>query len=281
MSFHCAAVLATEAAALDSGIAWAERAGGGPGAGAPQQGAQPMKLKHLEAMLGDVAPFARPKVELEQYPTSAHIAAQLLFAAEERFGDVAGRVVVDLGCGTGMLAIGASLLGAAHVVGVDVDADALAIAADNVEENYEDVRPDGPLDLVRADVRDVSRLRLCADTVVMNPPFGTRRAGADVEFLQSALTGVKFLSGASYRQRCPAPATPADAPVPAVQGAASCTACTRRARGATSRRCVCPTWAPAARTSWRSSATTSLGATGSTATIAGTSPSTCGASRCN
>ena len=55
MSFHCAAVLATEAAALDSGIAWAERAGGGPGAGAPQQGAQPMKLKHLEAMLGDVA----------------------------------------------------------------------------------------------------------------------------------------------------------------------------------------------------------------------------------
>ena len=60
-------------------------------------------------------------------------------------------------------------MGAAHVVGVDIDDDALAIAAENLEENFEDVRPDGPLDLLRCDVRDLSRRRLHADTVLMNP----------------------------------------------------------------------------------------------------------------
>ncbi|GHP03154.1 hypothetical protein PPROV_000190900 [Pycnococcus provasolii] len=151
-----------------------------------------MKVKHLEAMLSDVAPFAKPKVMLEQYPTSAHIASHILFTAQEQFQDIANRTVVDLGTGTGMLAIGASLMGAAHVVGVDIDDDALAIAAENVEENFEDVRPDGPLDLLRCDVRDVSRLRLHADTVLMNPPFGTKRAGADMEFVRSALLGISF-----------------------------------------------------------------------------------------
>ena len=44
-----------------------------------------MKVKHLEAMLSDVAPFAKPKVMLEQYPTSAHIASHILFTAQEQF----------------------------------------------------------------------------------------------------------------------------------------------------------------------------------------------------
>ena len=32
-----------------------------------------------------------------------------------------------------------------------------------------------------------SQPRLRADTVIMNPPFGTRRKGADLEFLRAAL----------------------------------------------------------------------------------------------
>lgn len=39
-----------------------------------------------------------------------------------------------------MLAIGAAMLGAQHVVGVDVDEDALRVAQQNVEE-YEDYLP--------------------------------------------------------------------------------------------------------------------------------------------
>lgn len=39
----------------------------------------------------------------------------------------------------GMLSIGAAMLGSSHVVGMDVDADALQIAQSNVEE-FEDLR---------------------------------------------------------------------------------------------------------------------------------------------
>jgi predicted RNA methylase len=53
------------------------------------------------------------QISLEQYPTSAHLAAVLLTTASNSFDDIVGKSVVDLGCGTGMLACAASLIGAA------------------------------------------------------------------------------------------------------------------------------------------------------------------------
>jgi predicted RNA methylase len=38
-----------------------------------------MKLKHLEAALQDMAIFEQPKVHLEQYPTTPHLAACVLY----------------------------------------------------------------------------------------------------------------------------------------------------------------------------------------------------------
>lgn len=43
--------------------------------------------------------------------------------------------VLDYGCGSGILAIAAAKLGARHVVGVDIDENALAAAAGNAERN--------------------------------------------------------------------------------------------------------------------------------------------------
>ena len=43
------------------------------------------------------------------------------------------RSVLDLGCGTAILGIAAVMLGAGHVLGVDVDPAALAIAAGNID----------------------------------------------------------------------------------------------------------------------------------------------------
>ena len=48
--------------------------------------------------------------------------------------------MVDLGTGTGMLGIGCALMGAASVLGIDADADALAIAAENCERADLEVR---------------------------------------------------------------------------------------------------------------------------------------------
>ena len=47
----------------------------------------------------------------------------------------AGLEVVDVGCGSGILAVAAALLGAAHVDAVDIDAEAVRMAAINAEAN--------------------------------------------------------------------------------------------------------------------------------------------------
>lgn len=45
------------------------------------------------------------------------------------------KVVIDYGCGSGVLAIAAALLGAQHVVGIDNDPQALEASRDNAERN--------------------------------------------------------------------------------------------------------------------------------------------------
>ncbi|MFB6121071.1 MAG: METTL5 family protein [Halobacteriaceae archaeon] len=136
----------------------------------------------LERRLDSAAGFADPQVSLEQYPTPADVAAHLLhFAAMQ--GDLAGRTVVDLGAGTGVLALGAACLGPARVIALERDADALATA----RENEPRIAPDAPVTWVRG---DAVRPPFDTDdaTVVMNPPFGaqTGREGADRAFLASA-----------------------------------------------------------------------------------------------
>ena len=46
-----------------------------------------------------------------------------------------GSDVIDYGCGSGILAIAAAKLGAGHVVGVDIDPQALAVSRYNAEQN--------------------------------------------------------------------------------------------------------------------------------------------------
>jgi rRNA N6-adenosine-methyltransferase METTL5 len=158
-----------------------------------------MKLRELESALSGVSSFSTPVPDLEQYPTSPHLAAQLLCTAESSYGDIAGRVVLDLGCGAGMLTVGIALLDAGSVLAVDVDAPALSIAAENVD--HFDIAD--RVDLLHADVLRLN-LRRQVDTVVMNPPFGTKRRGVDMAFLQVAIasagTAVYSLHKSSTRE---------------------------------------------------------------------------------
>jgi putative methylase len=166
-----------------------------------------MRVRQLESLLSDLAPFAMPKQNLEQYPTNAELAAGVLHHAMHA-GDVGeGKTVVDLGVGCGMLSIAAVLCEASHVTGVDVDEDAL----ETCRENLEGFEPALEVDLVLADViggcenkassssgtssSSSALRRLRADTVLMNPPFGTRRKGADVAFLRA---GFRIATGAIY-----------------------------------------------------------------------------------
>ncbi len=101
---------------------------------------------------------------------------ELLLAAD-RFDPLAGRSVLDLGAGTGRLAIGAALLGAGPVVGVEIDPAAAELARSAA-------RTAGvAVDLVVADVADY---RAPADVVLLNPPFGAQRRHADRPFWDAA-----------------------------------------------------------------------------------------------
>jgi putative methylase len=138
----------------------------------------------LERRLSAVAGFERPTAALEQYPTPADLAAHLLHLADLR-GDLGGRRVVDLGAGTGVLALGAALRGAMRVVGLEIDPDALATA----RENRARIDPAAPVAWVRADAtRPPLAAVPAATTVVTNPPFGAQdgNAGADRAFLATA-----------------------------------------------------------------------------------------------
>ncbi|XP_052200640.1 uncharacterized protein LOC127807016 isoform X2 [Diospyros lotus] len=140
-----------------------------------------MKLKQLESLLGTLQQFPNPKIELEQYPTGPHIASRMLYTAENSFEDVSNKVVADFGCGCGTLGIAAALLGAEHVICLDIDAQSLEVASINAEDLELE------MDFVQCDVSNLGWRGPVVDTVVMNPPFGTRKKGADMGFLSVAL----------------------------------------------------------------------------------------------
>ncbi len=137
-----------------------------------------LSKQSLAVALSRLAPFAEAETRLEQYPSDSDLAATLLWHAHMH-GRIDGKRVLDLGAGTGILAIGAALLGAATVVAVEKDERALAVLRRNLGM-YEGTTQ------VRAVQGDAAACTEAADVVVMNPPFGTRERHADRAFLTAA-----------------------------------------------------------------------------------------------
>jgi putative methylase len=142
-----------------------------------------MGKRALARKLGTVRGFENPQAAREQYQTPSELAAHLVHTAGLH-GDIEGRSVVDLGCGTGILALGAALAGADKVVGLDIDPAALTTAAANEAK----IQPSCPVAWV---LGDATRPPLCPPgdvTVLMNPPFGAQTGNehADRAFLDTA-----------------------------------------------------------------------------------------------
>ncbi len=142
----------------------------------PPHGA-PLKKVKLERILEALEALPSPRPDIEQYPTPAGVAAEVAYIAHAK-GDLAGCRVLDPGCGNGVLAIAARLLGAAEVVGVDIDPHAIEVARRNGR------RARAEVDWRHADVTSV---RDSFDTVLMNPPFGSQTKHADLPFLDRAI----------------------------------------------------------------------------------------------
>jgi putative methylase len=134
----------------------------------------------LERALQQVEPHPLPKAYLEQYTLPVDVAAEWLFIAAYINDDIINKAVVDLGCGTGILALGAVFIGAKKAIGVDIDKAAVEIAEKNAEKL-------GIEEKVQWFTGDIDSLTGSFDTVLQNPPFGVQKRGADRKFLLKAL----------------------------------------------------------------------------------------------
>jgi ribosomal protein L11 methyltransferase len=125
------------------------------------------------------------------FGTGHHATTRLCLRALQRI-DVVGRTVLDLGTGSGVLAIAAVKLGAAGVSAVDCDPDALASARENLRLNG----LEGRLALHEADLAGLARLHLpAADVVLANLTAGVLERFADAIRRQTAPGGTIVVSG--------------------------------------------------------------------------------------
>jgi len=137
-----------------------------------------VKKKDLEMLLQQIKKPEKIRVELEQYFTPANIAADILWLAYYH-GNIENKIIADLGCGTGIFAIGAALLKAKKVIAIDIDEEMIEIA--RKEARKFDVN----IEFLNMSIEDFGEK---VDTVIMNPPFGAQYANrnADRKFIEKA-----------------------------------------------------------------------------------------------
>ena len=134
----------------------------------------------LELFLSKIKPHPSPNAGFEQYTTSESVAGTMLYLAAYTYGDIVGKSVLDLGCGTGRLALAAAFMGAHSVVGVDIDKTAVRTAFENSAKT--DLKAN-----INWVVGDIDAVEGNFDTVLQNPPFGVQKRAADRLFLAKAL----------------------------------------------------------------------------------------------
>ncbi len=130
------------------------------------------------------------------FGTGHHATTRLCLRALQRLA-VEGRTVLDLGTGSGVLAIAAVKLGAARVLAVDCDPDALASARENLRLNGLEDR----VALHEADLARLATLRLPrADVVLANLTAGVLERFADAIRQQTVPGGTIVVSGVTADQ---------------------------------------------------------------------------------
>ena len=117
---------------------------------------------------------------LEQYITPSEIASDFLWLCYMQ-GDIQNKTIADLGCGTGILGIGALLLGAKKVFFIDKSKSALDIA----KKNFNSLKIDKRRAVFLC--QDVKKFNNNVDSVIENPPFGVKKEHADKGFLEQAV----------------------------------------------------------------------------------------------
>ena len=93
-----------------------------------------------------------------------------------------GKIILDAGCGPGIIGIGLLLLGAKKVYFIDKDKEIIKTCI----ESYNKIKEEYEIGEAEFIIEDVSLFDQEVDIVVQNPPFGTKDKHADKRFLKTA-----------------------------------------------------------------------------------------------
>ena len=144
-----------------------------------------MRASHIAILVEKYMPrIPDPSPSLEQYTTPGELAAKIALEAARAF-DASARAV-DLGAGTCRLAAALALAGFEYIVAVEGDPRLPPLCIDGLESL-------GVYDRVGLIVSWIAPGQGplapgTVDLVVMNPPFGVQRRGADRVFLEYAFS---------------------------------------------------------------------------------------------
>ena len=109
---------------------------------------------------------------------------------EFEHGAIGGQVVGDFCAGTGMYTVASAYFDAKEVVSFELDRDAIEV----MEENYEHYEVEGTIehvDILQEFATDSKYLNYF-DTILMNPPFGTKgNEGIDMDLIKAATKALK------------------------------------------------------------------------------------------
>lgn len=96
------------------------------------------------------------------FGTGLHETTRLVAQAlAKHASELAGTVVLDVGCGSGILALAAIVLGAKSAVAIDVDQEAIDVTNENAQRNHLS-------DRIQASTTDLAELEMTSKVVVAN-----------------------------------------------------------------------------------------------------------------
>lgn len=139
----------------------------------------------LAIILSKLANNQMQNIGLEQYELPSEMAAELLWGVYMN-NELKGKKIADLGSGTGILGLGALLLGASKVYFVDISESFMEICRKNhekLEREYGTLLKFGKSEFICKNVENFDEK---VDVVLQNPPFGTKKKHADKMFLEKA-----------------------------------------------------------------------------------------------